>query len=294
MATVITGAMVLATAPVTPPGNNARIGIDSIFTLEAVASTDDGEDGFPNTAITNPLTYEAWRPKLSSYIDDPVPDHIPATVLFDVGTGKPANYIGIAAHTLGSTGTQVTLFGSVDGVGLYTPVVSFVPANDDPIMVYFDKVTYRFWRLELLPQGPPVTVALQPQVGVVYVGMRLEMPVRIWGGHAPLRLSRRTATRGNKSETGQFLGRTVLRKGLATSFNWKHLDPDWYRATFDPFVAAARRRPWFIGWRPERFPYEVGYGWTPGDVSPVNMGKAGLMEVTVAFDGLDVAAEAGV
>jgi len=293
MAAVITGAMVLATAPVTPPGNNARIGIDSIFTLANLRSTDDGDPGFPNSAITNPLTYEAWRPALGSYIGYPVPDHIPAEVIFDAGTGKKCDYIGIAAHTLGTTGTQVTLSASLDGVGLYTPITSFVPANDDPIMVLFDAVTYRYWKLELLPPGPPVTAAGAPQVAVVYVGKLLEMPVAIYGGHAPLRLSRVTARRPNVSERGQWLGLSILRKGLRTSFAWKNLDPDWYRATFDPFVALARRLPWFIGWRPERWPYEVGYVWTTGDISPTNMGVGRLMQVTVDVEGLDVAGEAG-
>ena len=87
-------------------------------------------------------------------------------------------------------------------------------------------------------------------------------------------------------EGGQWLGRSIIRKGVTTSYQWRHLKAAWYRQYFDPFVKSARTTPFFIAWRPETYPNEVAYAWAKSDIRPSNMGIRDFMEVTLSVEGL--------
>lgn len=125
------------------------------------------------------------------------------------------------------------------------------------------------------------------KVGVIYLGRALEMQREMYGGHTPISLNRSTVVRPNISERGQFLGRSIVRSGASGSWSWKNLKADWVRRYLDPFIAAARLRPFFILWRPQTFPSEAGYCWTTGDVAaPSNSGGRDFMTFTLDAQGL--------
>ena len=277
MPTVISPDLVLV--PTDPPVqnlNHARIGINRITTRDNLIASTASEPGFPAISVTNPLTYEAWRP-----LTFPIIQH---SLTFDAGKAVSVDYLGIAAHNLGTNGVTVALLSSPDNI-VYTKEIEFVPGSDRAIMALIGLKERRFWRVTL------DNVAFGTFLSVVYIGRVLEMERAMYGGHSPIVLSRITSIRPNVSETGQFLGRSIIRKGFRSNFAWKHLTPDWYRNNFDPFVQLARKRPFFITWRPARFPDEVVYAWTNDDISPTNMGIGGLMEVSFSAEGLDVSQE---
>lgn len=275
MSVVISPDLVLV--PTDPPVqnlNHARIGINRITTRSNLIASTASEPGFPAISVTNPLTYESWKP-----LSFPVIQH---SLTFDAGKSVSVDYLGIAAHNLGTNGVTVALLSSPDGI-VFTKEIEFVPGSDRAIMALLVLKERRFWRVTL------DNVVFGTFLSVVYIGRALEMERAIYGGHSPILLSRVTSLRPNISETGQWLGRSIIRKGFRTEFSWKHLTPDWYRNNFDPFVQLARRRPFFIAWRPARFPDEVAYAWTTADIKPTNMGLAALMEVSMSVEGLDVA-----
>ena len=115
--------------------------------------------------------------------------------------------------------------------------------------------------------------------------MALAMQRAIYAGHSPITLSRKTVKRPTKSEFGQWLGSSTIRHGLKTSFEWKNLKAAWYREYFDPFVKSARTKPFFIAWRPSKFPNEIAYAWTSNDIKPSNMGILDYMDVSMSVEG---------
>lgn len=119
----------------------------------------------------------------------------------------------------------------------------------------------------------------------IYAGELLIMERSIYGGHSPITLSRETSLRPNVSEGGQWLGRSQIRQAQVTSFDWQNLKAQWYRDNFDPFVESAILNPWFIAWKPDRFPHETAYCWTTSDIVPSNTGTRDLMSVSVAARG---------
>lgn len=199
----------------------------------------------------------------------------------DLGSPQPVDYLGIAAHTLGSTGRRIYVQRSTDGSSWVTAHSEtwFAPATDAPLMVYFPEQSYRYWRF--LVEGGPTAY-----IGVAYLGKALRMKRRIYGGHTPANLSRQTDILPQRSVNGAFLGRSVIRRGIATTYAFNNLPADWYRENFDPFVQSALERPFFVAWRPDDHPDECVYAWTTGDIAPTNTGTRDFMSVSFGVEGI--------
>lgn len=245
----------------TPDLNHCRIGWQSLaYGLTPTAST--SATGKPAIAATYPTTFEYWQPTA-----------LPATWSLDLGASRAVDYVGLVGEFNGST---VDVQSSTDGT-TWTTQLSMTPADRVNVGL-FSEASARYWRIYITGN--------LPSIAVVYLGRALAMQRRIYQGHSPLVLSRTTEISNNVSDGGQFLGRSIIRKGAATSFGWQHLKADWYRSNFDPFVMAARTMPFFIAWRPEQYHGEVGFVWTGDDIKPGNTGPRDFMSVDMTVQGL--------
>lgn len=249
------------------PFTNARIGYDTITRTGTLTASSETAL-HPAYAAGLPNTYDSW-----------IPASIPAHIDCDAGAVASVDYIGIAAHTLGSSGCTFKLQYSADGITYSDATPNMTVPNDTPIMVFFAEASARYWRLDISAGSAPI-------IGTWYAGKSLAMQRAIYGGHSPITLSRQTVIRSNKSEGGHFLGRYIVRSGVSTSAQFKNLTADWYRTYFDPFVLAARTMPFFFAWRPLEYPAEVAYAWTAGDIVPQNMGVRDLMSVSIDMQGV--------
>lgn len=252
------------------PLSHARIGYKN-FVPDSTVTASSQEAAFPADSVQRESTYDRWQPTSATGV-----------LIVDQGASgvQGASYAGIAAHTFGTQGATIELAHSDDNF-TYSVVETLEPADNSAIMIIFPRIEARFWRLRI------VSAAAAPQIGVLYLGEILEMQRPIYGGHSPITLSRQTERRPTKSEKGQWLGVSVVRYGLSTSYNWRNLTAAWYRANFDPFVESARSKPFFIAWRPSSYPQEVAYCWLPPsqDIKPSNMGTRDLMEVSMPVEG---------
>lgn len=210
-----------------------------------------------------PNTWERYRPSSGAL-----------TVKWQLPTSASVNYIGIAAHALVGETILVSTAPTVGGALTGVDSITFV--DNDPIMLSFDTRTIR----EVIIT---TTLTVASEIGIIYAGFALEMERTIYGGHSPINLSANTNYQSVISESGQFLGRNIIRKGLTSSFSWQFLDPDWYRENFNPFVEAAKLTPFFVKWRPDKYNEEVVFGHTTNDIKPTNMGGGhDLMSVEVS------------
>ncbi len=123
-------------------------------------------------------------------------------------------------------------------------------------------------------------------IGVIYAGVALQVQQSIYGSVSPMTLSRTTQYENSRTESGEWIGRSIKSKGLTGSLKFDKLFEDWYRQYFDPFVSAIRYKPFFFAWRPDKFPDEVAYCWTTGDIKPSNAGGGGTrMSVSFSVEG---------
>lgn len=244
---------------------NARIGWQKLVGT-ITASSEAG--GYPASDADHEMTYNFWKP-LS----------LPATWELDAGSAETANYIGIAAHTLGDSVT--TVYAEYWNGTAWVEIDSTLPGDNSPIMFIFADLTRQKYRIRL-------TGSVIPKIGVIYIGKTLDMQRGLSGGNPHITLSRVTRITNSSSETGQFLGRTTIPMGSTAGWSWTALDPAWYRANFDPFVSHARSKPYFIAWRPVDYPNEIGYVWTASDIHPTNMGVRDFLSVSLNAEGLGV------
>lgn len=266
MAVVISDAVTLVETTGVPL-THARIGWHTIL-RDAVLTASSAAPGFPVSSLANPLTYDRW-----------LPSSLPATVTIDTGAAVAADYLGIAAHLLRDGLNAVTLAYLDEAPGVWTEIATGQPEDNGALLFLFPEVFARRWRLTFQGATP------QP-VGVVYLGRALAMQRPIYQGHTPLTLSGDTVIRPQRSERGQFLGRSIVRGGFKTGVAWSNLTAAWVRGSFAPFIESARKYPFFFAWRPGSFPREVGYVWTPGDIAPTNSGPRDLMSVDMEIEGL--------
>ena len=249
--------------------NHARILYQNLATTaNTIVSSETA--GFPGDAALNSDTYEYW-----------VPSAMPATFTMDYGVAVDVDCVGIAAHSFADDSVTITIEYSSDAVSWTTVSLGAFGAQDGtPVLALFDKVFARYWRITFAG-------STTPQIGVIFIGEALQMYRPFYGGHTPITYGRVTEYVGNKSEGGQTLGTSVIRKGTQTEFSWKHLPKSWVDSDFDPFIRATlAAQPFFIAWNALQYPKEVGYVYVGSDIRPVLMGIRDLMEVSFTAQGL--------
>jgi hypothetical protein len=254
------------------PLSNARIGYQSIVTEDNITATSQAA-GFPVVGVTNGLTYEQWRAEVDEF------GASDSFIVVELDAPTDADYFGIAGHNLSNVGGVIQVQYSFDG-DTWITLQELSPGDNSPIMLLFATITASFWRLHV------TTINGQPSIGVIKIGEALSMQRPIYGGVTPVTMARQTDYQNNRSETAQFLGRTAIRRGINVSLSWRHLTSGWYRQFFEPFALFAREEAFFLAWRPDRFPREVGYFWTTNDITPTNMGIRDYMEVSLELQGL--------
>ncbi len=225
-------------------------------------------DGASQSLAIIPNTYERWADSSGTM-----------TGVFQLATNEDIDFVAIGAHNLFSAGVTSIEISYRQNLSVgYTVIETFTPVSDEAIMRLYDTIS-NVIEVRILING--VNANSTREIAVVYAGTALVMEQPIYGGHSPIDLSAKTEYQNSMSDTGQFLGRTVISKGIETDYSWRHLSPDWYRGNFQPFVDSAKRLPFFIKWRPDLYD-SAAFGYTLDDIKPSNMG-GGHQLMSVGF-----------
>lgn len=253
-------------APVPDAGikaNHGRIGYVS-YTQDATITATSGTD--TAQALATVSTWERWQP-----------DGGTQSITFDFGTSRSVDYVGLSGYDL--AGATVTVATSPDGVSSFTTVATFTDFSRQSVMALFDAVSAQRLRVT-------VTRTEAPALGVVYCGPVLALERASRGGSQPAPLNRKTGYSNEFSAAGNVLGRVINRQGNETQVSLSNLTDAWYRASFDPFVQAARTSPFFYLWNPRDYPLDCIYGVASDDIAPTLQGGRKLMDVTFSIEGL--------
>ena len=245
----------MALTPINPVGQYTNGCVIAYENLLTETSTNDDEALTPNT-------FERAREVTGA-----------VTMKFNAPASQAMNFIGIAAHNL--SGETVTVAYATTTGGGTTTITTLNPTTNDPILIVFDEISLQ--EVVITYTGSKDT-----EVGYVSAGQYLKMPYPIYGGHTPINLSPETEYQNNMSESGQFLGRNIVRQGVSTSYSFRYLDPDFIRGDFETFTVSARTKPFFMQWRPDLYPDEVAFGYTTNDISVSNSG-GGIRLMNASF-----------
>lgn len=186
----------------------------------------------------------------------------------------------IAAHNL--AGKTIDIQTAAVAGGPYTTRRSITPTDSSSICVLFNNAgsPYSVAEVKLL-----VNEGSDVAVGIIRAGVALQMPIPIYGGHRPLNLNRMTEAQQQFSETGQWLGRIIRRRGVVSTYDWEYLSSAWYLANFEAFAKTLPLSPFCIAGNPSRFADDVGFVWTDRDLEPAAMGTKDYWAVSLSVTG---------
>ena len=238
--------------------NYAFIGYDNRATDAASTLTGTNvADGFSVQSLGN------WQAFDFTQFDDGS-----CSVVIDCGQAVEIDYFAIAGHTLFSTNADDIVFEAANNSGFSLSVVTLVSLNLDsggsipaysgtyggvtlasqqvrgnPVSVFkFAPVSRRYYRLRF-------TAAAACKIGVIAFGERMQFQRGFYTGFNPPSLNEQVDVSNNRSETGQYLGRSIVRSGAASGgIDLERVTRDWIDSTWTPFRRHADLYPFFLSW----------------------------------------------
>lgn len=186
----------------------------------------------------------------------------------------PVDFLGLAAHDLGSRVASVLLEGSQDNAAWTTILAAFTPANDKPLLKLLPAVvSYRYYRVTFTPGN-----GIQ-KIGALMLGRATPLQRGVRVGHKPAPFARNVEYTTTQAEGGNFLGRSVLRVSNDIDIALTHITDAWYREKLEVFALKSETKPWFFMWDKWRRPDEVFFGFATERPIPSN-DKTTFMQVS--------------
>jgi hypothetical protein len=182
----------------------------------------------------------------------------------DCGAAASIDYFAIGAHELFTTNTyDIYLVASNDpsfatyvilatidntGSGVYdgsyayntsTSIPSQAVEDNHVVCLKLDPVSYRYYRLEFIASD-------YVRIAVLALGLRTEFELGFYKGIQPPKLNEDIVVTNNKSESGVYLGRSIVRTGVKpTTINLDKMSHSWLENTWLPFKKHAEVYPFF-------------------------------------------------
>lgn len=167
---------------------------------------------------------------------------------------KLANYFAFYNHNIHTNSGTLSLEYSLDGGGSWIEAATKTPTDNKPVYLNFAPIAATKWRVK-------INSSTASQVAVVAFGMDLELERGVWIGFSPPPLARKTKTTTTVSDSGVFLGRSVVRSFCGSELALEHLSVSWIRAYWMPFVLHAEIKPFFLNWSPNKYQAEIAFCW---------------------------------
>lgn len=187
-----------------------------------------------------------------------------SSITIDCGAASSIDYFAIGGHELFTTNSGNIVFvadndadflssialatinntgsGVYDGSYAYntsTSIPSQAVEDNNVVCLKLDPVSYRYYRLYFSS-----TAAVR--IAVLALGLRTEFELGFYKGIAPPKLNEDIVVTNNKSESGIYLGRSIVRTGIKpTSINLDNISHSWLYNTWLPFKKHAEVYPFF-------------------------------------------------
>lgn len=275
MALVISSSLVLVAAEAQLLLDHPIIGWDTLVTPSNIIST-TANANFPVSNLANPATHLAWQ--IGGANSPPAYEYITVTT----NTADFIDYVAIARHNLGSLGVAISIgyFDTSSPPVWHELIAESLLANDSPALFRFTAQALATISIRL---GPTSALA---QIAVAYVGKLLVLPRKLYQGFVPIPYGRIAKVTSGRSEAGQFLGRIVTQEFVKDTVPLSLISPTYFRDHIADFLIDSKENPFFIVWRPQTYPEEVGYCHMTNDPAPINEAPHGLVAMSLEMTGI--------
>ncbi len=237
----------------------------------AAVTADSTAAGFDPANLFDWKAYTLWTPASDGVHYVTV---IPATVPI-------VDTFALAQHNLGTNGGTVKLQYSLNSGGSWLDATTAIAptTSNECIFKVFAAITASHWRLEVT--STPASV-----LGVVFIGASYQPGRGKLEGFAPPTLARKSEQYSTLSESGLFLGRSILRRNIVTEVQFEHLTPTEAYNDWQPFMKHAEKKPFFFCWLYEDYPSDVALMETDGDIPSPTFSRHFALTVSLKMKGL--------
>ena len=208
------------------------------------------------TASTEAEGFDAEFAYAEELVNAWKPTAVPADWTLTFPIAAPVSYVGIGAHTIGTSGATVEIQRLVSGTWTTFPGCAVTPSNDDAILFLIAPTDLGSIRVRV--------IGAVAEIGYILVGRATEIPRLARFTGLPITESQQVEYRDNTSMKGKPLGRTLQRDGLEFSVEIDNL-PEAFRASewraFRDAMERGGRQFFFYAARPEKYPDEVALAW---------------------------------
>lgn len=237
-----------------------------VLPIDVAQAPSDGGFGPPPGSGTNCFNYIGYNNKLAEGVVDNATMGEPLDATdwksftawkfgpgdhsFEVGFSDAASmdYFAIAFYKMGGAASvKLQYWNGSDFITVAT--IDEATELGRPIMKRFDQESSDLWRV--LVEGS----AADSYIAVMSAGQWIGIPQQDHGWTPP-RLARKTKILSNDSESGVFLGKSILRQALEFEITATFLQIDWAYSTWLAFIKHAEQLPFFFQW-------EVTFGGSP-------------------------------
>lgn len=262
----------------TYPLNHARIMYRNVITAATATGSEVNQP--PASALTK-TTYERWRPLVSG---DSITGTFPEQII---------NTVALAAHSDLTPTVEIRVGGVWETVQAFPPegptLISDFAADEYELLEYSpDNEAVLFLIKPRMCDAVRITATYSgttPSLGVLMAGTVLEMYRPFYGGHTPAMLTSDSVLQPNISESGEWLGASLLRQGRPVSMSWDNLPAAWVRREWQPFSDAILTSPYVLAWNPLRASADAIYCSSSERPAPRNTGTRNLQSINLSARG---------
>ncbi len=248
--------------PALPSTNQMRIAWSNLLETSGATITKSTETvGFEFENAYNWQPFNFWKPADGSqWLQCVLP------------VAAPVNYFAFYAHDFHTNLGTIKLQYSTTSGASWVDAFSIAPASSAPVYARITTpISAAYWRV--LVDSTPAS-----SLGVVAFGSDMLLPRGCWNGFSPPVFARDTKVTNSTSETGVFLGRTIIRKGSMFKLDLGPIETSFMRSDWLPFMKHAERKPFFLLWDALDFPDEAAFCWADKDVDKPKIMKTAYME----------------
>lgn len=237
--------------------------------LEQGAVTASSENAlYPVENAFDWVTADYFRPAASGTV----------YITLSLDTAQGANYFAFYGQDIYQYGGTLKLQYN-DGSGWTDASVTVTPNNNAPRVVFFDRKVADSWRVV-------ISCSSVFNLAVVSFGEYMALPYGKYLGETAPVLARNNKYVNSVSDGGNFLGRSVISKGIKMNLVLQGARDDWMRSAWLPFVLHMEEKPFFYAPNVSDFPNEVALVWAEEDVTAPTQQYYGYMGTSIPLRGV--------
>lgn len=251
------------------PTSNARLGYVNLLSSGSVVASSADVD-FPVANAYDWLTSDFFKPAAGGTTN----------IDLTLATAASADYFAFYNSDLaGLSGTiKLQWWNGTAYVDCFSAIS---PGDNAPKMVAFGAQTSTKWRVV-------ISCASVFSIACIAFGPQLSLEYGMYLGWTPPPFGRKTQTVTSVADGGNFLGRSVVAKGVSSTIELQYASDTWMRSNWLAFVRHAEQKPFFFVPDIVKHPEDAVFCWVPdgGSIPAPQQTQYGHMGASIPIQGL--------